>query len=374
MRGGFTAFLPFPHVFQGVRSDGFGAAWPAICVRCPHRECESNTNPSASVCRRGVGYRWIAPDLMVGGLVIRGAGLDKRFSREAVKRGGAVTVRAEVLDEASVLATEILETEHQAERDQADLALQRLRREPEFVRELIAYLRPNIQQALAQTHDYQQFVAAILQHLNVWWENQGSGGEIANATEPASLLSIYHAARLMESRLTAHRFLDRPSAIRDGWARIQIFRMFDKFVKLYAYAARTRNVSIEMVGGSFRSVLGNYEAVGLIPQALLDNAVKYAPHGSPITVTFDDSPRQIVVAVASYGPEVEPDEMKTIFEPFERGRHTGKYGQGMGLGLGMVALVCQTMGWHYEVAQDKSRTFKGCFKTTFTVEFLPEPR
>jgi two-component system sensor histidine kinase KdpD len=68
---------------------------------------------------------------------------------------------------------------------------------------------------------------------------------------------------------------------------------------------------------------------------LLDNAVKYTPPGSPITIMATASDRTVTVEVADRGPGLRPGEEKRVFEKFYR----AQAGTGRGAGLGLS--ICQ---------------------------------
>lgn len=70
----------------------------------------------------------------------------------------------------------------------------------------------------------------------------------------------------------------------------------------------------------------------IVPMTLVDNATKYAPHGTVIDVAFDEAKR--VATIESLGPEILEDEIGKIFEADFRGRNAKiaeKAGQGRGL-------------------------------------------
>lgn len=65
---------------------------------------------------------------------------------------------------------------------------------------------------------------------------------------------------------------------------------------------------------------------------LLDNAARYSPAGSPITVSAEFTGAEIVVGVRDRGPGVPEPERERIFEPYYRGPdHPGVPGTGLGL-------------------------------------------
>lgn len=74
-------------------------------------------------------------------------------------------------------------------------------------------------------------------------------------------------------------------------------------------------------------------------QNVADNATRYTDSGS-IEVTVDDHPNDVVIHVRDTGPGVSPEELHTIFEPFERGS-SGKPGTGLGLAIARRAIEAQ---------------------------------
>lgn len=81
---------------------------------------------------------------------------------------------------------------------------------------------------------------------------------------------------------------------------------------------------------------------------LLDNALKYTPHDSPLVLAAHAgppvpdtvTPASVIVSVADHGPGLPPGEEERIFEKFVRVQQAG-VGRGVGLGLaicrGMIA-------------------------------------
>jgi two-component system sensor histidine kinase TctE len=73
---------------------------------------------------------------------------------------------------------------------------------------------------------------------------------------------------------------------------------------------------------------------------LLDNAIRYSPPGSKVTVALGDD-HEPVISVEDSGPGIPPDEHQHVFERFHR--VIGTPGDGSGLGL---ALVREIAGLH----------------------------
>ena len=78
---------------------------------------------------------------------------------------------------------------------------------------------------------------------------------------------------------------------------------------------------------------------------LLDNAAKYTPAGSCITLSAQRILRGVEVAVADRGPGLEEDERERVFDRFYRSsRVSSDRGRGAGLGLAICKAIVQTHG------------------------------
>jgi len=72
---------------------------------------------------------------------------------------------------------------------------------------------------------------------------------------------------------------------------------------------------------------------------LADNAVKYTDEGE-VVIAVQDRQGELVVDVRDSCPGISPEELRTIFEPFKRGRNA-KGGTGLGLAIARRAAEAQ---------------------------------
>lgn len=77
---------------------------------------------------------------------------------------------------------------------------------------------------------------------------------------------------------------------------------------------------------------------------LLDNAIKYSPLGSPISIASHLRDGQAVLAVADAGPGIADDEKTRIFEKGYRSLHRSDEVRGTGLGLSTAKLFVEANG------------------------------
>lgn len=109
-----------------------------------------------------------------------------------------------------------------------------------------------------------------------------------------------------------------------------------------AFSDRHFRVDVE---GDERVVNGDRDRLEQVLGNLLENAVKYSPEGSDISLDVDDRGDHVVTAVSDRGMGIPADELGQVFERFHRGRHVSStnYG-GLGLGLYITKQIVERHG------------------------------
>jgi two-component system sensor histidine kinase KdpD len=82
---------------------------------------------------------------------------------------------------------------------------------------------------------------------------------------------------------------------------------------------------------------------------LLDNALKYSPAGTPISVSARIEDGAAVVTVSDRGPGLPEEDRDRVFDKFYRGRREGQDG-GVGLGLAICRGIVRAHGGEIGVA------------------------
>ncbi|WP_312030042.1 HAMP domain-containing sensor histidine kinase [Actinomycetospora sp. TBRC 11914] len=98
--------------------------------------------------------------------------------------------------------------------------------------------------------------------------------------------------------------------------------------------------------GEAAVVVGDAALLERVVGNLVENAVRHNVEGGWLAVTArrladDDVPR-VELVVASSGPELDPERVPDLFEPFRRG--ADRVGSGSGLGLSIVRAVVRSHG------------------------------
>lgn len=78
---------------------------------------------------------------------------------------------------------------------------------------------------------------------------------------------------------------------------------------------------------------------------LLDNALKYSPPGTRVTVIVQTAGDGVQLVVGDQGIGIEPHDLPHIFDRFYRGRHGDQHSvKGTGLGLALVKAAAEAHG------------------------------
>lgn len=90
---------------------------------------------------------------------------------------------------------------------------------------------------------------------------------------------------------------------------------------------------------------GDYNALRSIVQNLLENALKYSPSGTEVTLDVTVANEDIVLRVADQGIGIDPADQKRVFEKFYRaGDEMTRKTRGSGLGLALVKRIVDAHG------------------------------
>jgi NtrC-family two-component system sensor histidine kinase KinB len=110
--------------------------------------------------------------------------------------------------------------------------------------------------------------------------------------------------------------------------------------------ANKRGVMIvTAIPGDLPVVLVDTEKLERVLVNLLDNALKYAPEGSQITVAAEVASDAIVISITDQGPGIPPDQRQRIFERFAQVADAEQpRRRGFGLGLTFCKLTIEAHG------------------------------
>ena len=110
-------------------------------------------------------------------------------------------------------------------------------------------------------------------------------------------------------------------------------RAFEKRIKL---VHKTNTPITPIVGDlmQLKSAISN----------LVDNAIKYSPENSEISVLLEENDGYVLIQVKDQGPGISSEDLPHIFEKFYRGANGVHDSKGVGLGLSLVESIAKAHG------------------------------
>ncbi|HTP82324.1 MAG TPA: ATP-binding protein, partial [Alphaproteobacteria bacterium] len=105
---------------------------------------------------------------------------------------------------------------------------------------------------------------------------------------------------------------------------------------------------------------------------LLDNAGKYAPAGSTVSVRARREDAEVVIEVIDEGPGVPPDDLERIFDKFYRVKRLDRQIAGTGLGLSICRGLVEAHGGRITARSPVSGGRGAAFTIRLPVEPQPE--
>jgi len=99
---------------------------------------------------------------------------------------------------------------------------------------------------------------------------------------------------------------------------------------------------VEVLGDHGTTLWGDREKVRQVIINLLDNASKFSPAGSNITIRFRAHAQETEVYVADHGPGILPEHLPRVYERFFKS--SASRGGGTGLGLAIVKHIIEAHG------------------------------
>lgn len=145
--------------------------------------------------------------------------------------------------------------------------------------------------------------------------------------------------------------------------------LIDEVVCKFIPMAKEKDITLEYPMKNPVDFCGNEAYIEQLTVILLDNAVKYTPHGGKITTRVQEAENEIILSVSNTGNVIPLYHQKKIFERFyrldnARSRETG----GSGLGLSIADWITKEHGGRIRVQSSDSSD-----STTFEVT-LPKKK
>lgn len=131
----------------------------------------------------------------------------------------------------------------------------------------------------------------------------------------------------------------RPEAVLQDCKIIDVKKLMDEMANELRPLAQQKNITMHVDVPNNIQMTANYACMQILLRNLIDNAIRYSPDNSTLTLTASKSEGRVSLHVIDQGPGI-PEELRTrVFERFYR--QLGTQTSGTGLGLSIVATICQ---------------------------------
>jgi signal transduction histidine kinase len=162
---------------------------------------------------------------------------------------------------------------------------------------------------------------------------------------PRGEVSEEYAAYASDIATAAHHLLSVVRSLgeqsqRVGASKVDLIELTSEAIGLIETAAKERSIVLGVERAATLFAKGESRSVVQILVNLIGNAVRYAPQGSAVTVSFGQTEHAAKVHVADEGPGIGAADQERIFEPFQKGSEGG---EGSGLGLAIARRLARAM-------------------------------
>jgi heavy metal sensor kinase len=167
-------------------------------------------------------------------------------------------------------------------------------------------------------------------------------------------------SRIVEDMFTLARADAGNYPIRRG--TMYLDEVVEEVVRAARVLASLKDVGLDLQGAQPASLAGDEDLIRRLVGNVLDNAIRYAPHGSVIRIELGTAPEGHAISITDAGPGIPPETQPHIFERFYRAdtaRARGGSDGGAGLGLALARWIARVHGGDVTLARssDAGSTF-----------------
>lgn len=188
------------------------------------------------------------------------------------------------------------------------------------------------------SHELKAPLAAVENYLEVMLG--GFTGELTPKQRrmlERSVLRIHDLGGLINDLLDLARM--RPEQIQADFVRLNPREFGDRSVEDVRLAAKEKGISIKVEAPeTFGEMVGAPQRLRQVLTNLLNNAIKFSPSGSTVTLRSWEDQDTLWIQVSDEGIGIPPEDQESIFEDFFRARNAGDIG-GAGLGLSIAKKI-----------------------------------
>jgi two-component system sensor histidine kinase KdpD len=159
---------------------------------------------------------------------------------------------------------------------------------------------------------------------------------ISIVDEEADRLSVLVTEAIQMARIEAGRVhLERES--------YPLHELVESALDKLRPMVRERSIDVKLAP-DLPAIWVDRELIEIALRQLIDNALKYSPRDSPVSVAAESNEGRVIVSVTDRGPGIPEEEQSRIFEKFYRAEASRHQIPGAGLGLVIAREIIQVHG------------------------------
>jgi signal transduction histidine kinase len=221
-------------------------------------------------------------------------------------------------------------------------------------------------------HDLRTPLTRLRLRLSHAAETMERRGEIAMA---GVLMSAREEADTVLERFSALLRISEIGAIkrRGAFAQVALPGLVTELCDLYAPLAEEKAIDLRIVLADVAPIHADRALLFEAFSNLLDNAIKFAPHGGAVRVTVHATHAGAQFSVADNGPGIAPEERSAVLGRYYRS-DAARHVPGTGLGLGIVAAVLRLHDYRLAIGAADPEWVTGTSEgagTTITIDCWP---
>jgi two-component system, OmpR family, sensor histidine kinase KdpD len=243
----------------------------------------------------------------------------------------------------AIPADEISETAFQAIANLAAIALERVRTQEAAGRAEAARQSEELKSTLldAIAHEFKTPLTSIKASATGILSSPSSLSD-----EQRELLSVVdeetdHLSRLVTEAIQMARF--EAGKIQLNKELCAVESLVRPVLREMAAQLEERKVNVQ-IPADLPGVFADAELIRLVIRQLLNNALKYTPPGSPLSLRAAQSGDHVTLSLADRGPGIAERERGKVFEKFFRSREAQPHVTGSGMGLAICKEILEAHG------------------------------
>ncbi|HTI45066.1 MAG TPA: ATP-binding protein [Casimicrobiaceae bacterium] len=142
---------------------------------------------------------------------------------------------------------------------------------------------------------------------------------------------VRRASHLVDQLLTLARI--EPESLASRTVDCDLTELAKEAIVARHALAADKGVDLGLARSAPAHVRGDPASLAILMSNLIDNALRYTPHGGRVDVAVDASDTEAIFSVADTGPGIPAQDRERVFDRFYRGDAVPESGSGLGLSI-----------------------------------------